>query len=190
MQRPKARRFKSFGTHFVSPLLPCSLLILIQDDVHCIRRQVLMKIVINLNSRRPTASPNAFDLFQRGIAPVVITTGGFGYDPDFSEGGDGRDYLMHRGIPERSLIAETQSSHSAQSAVRVAVIMHANGMGSCVAVSDEYHVFRIKELLEHQGLKVYVAPRSGSRPHTRWQRCLALLRESVSYLLWRLHLPV
>lgn len=133
---------------------------------------------------------HAYDLFQRGIAPVVITTGGFGYDPDFSEGGVGRDYLMHRGIPERSLIAETQSSDSAQSAVRVAVIMHANGMGSCVAVSDEYHVFRIKELLEHQGLKVYVAPRSGSRPHTRWQRCLALLRESVSYLLWRLHLPV
>ena len=34
---------------------------------------------------------HAFDLFRRGVAPVVITTGGAGYDPDFSEGGVGRD---------------------------------------------------------------------------------------------------
>lgn len=133
---------------------------------------------------------HAFDLFQQGVAPVVITTGGSGEDPNYSEGGVGRDYLMRRGIPERNLIAETQSSDSAQSAQRVAVIMRANGMHTCLAVSDEYHVFRIKRLLEDQGLHVYVAPRLGSRPHTRWQRAMAVLRESVSYLLWRLHVPV
>jgi uncharacterized SAM-binding protein YcdF (DUF218 family) len=133
---------------------------------------------------------HAYELFRRGIAPVVITTGGSGSDPEYSEGGVGRDYLMRRGIPERNLIAETQGSDSAQSAQRVAVIMRANGMHTCVAVSDEYHIFRTKELLESQGLQVYVAPRPGSRPRSRWQRALAVLRESVSYLLWRLHLPV
>ena len=133
---------------------------------------------------------HAFDLFQRGIAPVVITTGGAGSDPDYSEGGVGRDYLMRRGIPERSLIAETQGADTAQSAERVAVIMRANGMRTCLAVSDEYHVFRIKKLLEKQGVQVYVAPRSGSRPRGWWQRTLAVLRESASYLIWRLHLPV
>jgi len=133
---------------------------------------------------------HAFELFQRGVSPVVITTGGAAADPEFSEGGVGRDYLMRRGIPELNLIAETQSSDSAQSAQRVAVIMHANGLHTCMAVSDEYHVFRIKRLLEDQGLQVYVSPRPGSRPHTRWQRAVAVLRESVSYLLWRLHVPV
>src|SRR2546427_3328522 len=44
---------------------------------------------------------HAYDLFQRGIAPVVITTGGFGYDPDFSESGVRSDYPMHPRIPER-----------------------------------------------------------------------------------------
>src|ERR1700733_13298742 len=87
---------------------------------------------------------HAFELFQRGIAPVVITTGGSAADPSFSEGGVGHDYLKHRGIPERNLIAETQGSDTAQSAVRVAVIMRANGLHSCVAVSDAYHVFRIR----------------------------------------------
>ena len=132
---------------------------------------------------------HAFELFQRGIAPVVITTGGAAADPSFSEGGVGHDYLMHRGIPEPNLIAETQGSDTAQSAERVGVIMRANRMRSCVAVSDAYHVFRIRKLLEHEGVQVYVAPRPDSRPHSAWQRGWAMLREAVSYLLWRLHIP-
>src|ERR1700730_15507086 len=129
---------------------------------------------------------HAFDLFHQGLAPVVITTGGAASDPSFSEGGVGRDYLKRRGIPERNLIAETQGSDTAQSAVRVAVIMRANGLHSCVAVSDAYHVFRIKKLLEHEGISpVYVAPRPDSRPHSALQRIYAVLRESCSYLVWK-----
>ncbi|MFY9791965.1 MAG: YdcF family protein [Candidatus Sulfotelmatobacter sp.] len=130
---------------------------------------------------------HAFELFQKNIAPVVITTGGAALDPSFSEGGVGRDYLMHRGIPERNLIAETQGSDTAQSAVRVAVIMRANGLHSCVAVSDAYHVFRIKKLLQHEGIApVYVAPRPDSRPHGALQRAYAVMREACSYLVWKL----
>jgi uncharacterized SAM-binding protein YcdF (DUF218 family) len=129
---------------------------------------------------------HAFDLFHQGIAPVVIVTGGAASDPSFSEGGVGSDYLKHRGIPERNLIAETQGSDTAQSAVRVGVIMRANGLHSCVAVSDAYHVFRIKRLLEHEGVgPVYVAPRPDSRPHGVMQRAYAVLREASSYLLWK-----
>ena len=130
---------------------------------------------------------HALDLFHRGVAPVVITTGGAASDPKFSEGGVGKDYLMRHGVPENSLIAETQGRDTSESAVRVGVIMHANGLHSCVAVSDAYHVFRIRKLLLHEGVgPVYVAPRPDSRPHSMVQRAWAVLRESTSYLLWRL----
>ncbi len=130
---------------------------------------------------------HALYLFQRGVAPVVITTGGAGDDPKYSEGGVGRDYLMHHGVPEAALIAETLGTDTAHSAQRVAVIMRANHMRSCIAVSDEYHVFRIRKLLEHEGLKVYVAPRPDSRPKTTWLRTQAVIREAGSYMVWRLH---
>jgi uncharacterized SAM-binding protein YcdF (DUF218 family) len=133
---------------------------------------------------------HAFDLFQRGVAAVVITTGGAAADPRYSEGGVGHDYLMHRGVPDSSLIAETQGSDTAQSSARIAVIMRANHMRSCVAVSDAYHVFRIRKLLEHEGMHVYVSPRPDSRPHSRWARAEAVLREAVSYVVWRLQVPV
>jgi uncharacterized SAM-binding protein YcdF (DUF218 family) len=130
---------------------------------------------------------HALDLFHQRVAPVVITTGGAALDPSFSEGGVGRDYLMRRGVPERSLIAETQGRDTSESAVRVAVIMHANGLHSCVAVSDAYHVFRIRKLLEHEGIgPVYVAPRQDSKPHSALQRAIAVLRETMSYSLWKL----
>jgi uncharacterized SAM-binding protein YcdF (DUF218 family) len=128
---------------------------------------------------------HGYELFQQGMAPVVITTGGSAQDPDFSEGGVGRDYLLRRGVPEQALIAETQGSDTAQSAARVANIMRANGMRSCIAVSDAYHVFRIRALLEHEGVQVELAPRPESRPHSLGERFVAVMREAASYLAWK-----
>src|SRR5438552_6894769 len=129
---------------------------------------------------------HAFDLFQKGMAPVVITTGGSAQDPDFSEGGVGRDYLARRGIPEKNLIAETQSSDTAQSASRVANIMRVNGMKTCIAVSDAYHVFRIRALLDYEGVPAEVAPRPESRPRSQWEKLTAVMREAISYFLWEI----
>jgi uncharacterized SAM-binding protein YcdF (DUF218 family) len=128
---------------------------------------------------------HGYELFRQGMAPVVITTGGAAQDPEFSEGGVGRDYLLRRGIPEQALIAETQGSDTAQSAARVANIMRTNGMHSSIAVSDAYHVFRIRALLEHEGVQVEVAPRPESRPRHLWDRFGAVMREAASYLVWK-----
>jgi uncharacterized SAM-binding protein YcdF (DUF218 family) len=129
---------------------------------------------------------HAFDLFHRGVASIVITTGGAAADPRFSEGGVGHDYLLHRGVPENALIAETQATDTAESAERVAVIMRENHMRNCVAVSDAYHVFRIRKLLEHEGVRVYVAPRPDSLPHSARQRMETVLREAFSYMSWKI----
>ena len=128
---------------------------------------------------------HAFDLYAKHLAPVVITTGGAGDDPSFTEGGVGHDHLMHRGIPERNLIAETLGTDTAHSAERVGVILRTNGMHTCLAVSDEYHMFRIKKMLQHEGVEVFVSPRTGSRPKSAFQRMVTVLREATSYLAWK-----
>src|ERR1700727_2670839 len=51
---------------------------------------------------------HAAQLYHRGLAPMVITTGGAGGDPRFSEGEVGREYLKTLGVPDSQLIAETQ----------------------------------------------------------------------------------
>lgn len=128
---------------------------------------------------------HAFALFRKGLAPVVITTGGYGYDPKYSEGGVGRDYLRSLGIPDSHLIAETQGSDTVQSARRVAVIMKTNGLHDCLAVSDAYHVFRVKQMLDGEGVIAYAAPRPDSLPRSFWERSFLVAREAISYMLWR-----
>jgi uncharacterized SAM-binding protein YcdF (DUF218 family) len=131
---------------------------------------------------------HAAQLYRRGLAPIVITTGGAGADPRFSEGEVGRDYLRTQGVPDAQLIAETQSSDTAESARRVATILRANHMNSCLAVSDGYHMFRIKRMLGREGIAVVPAPRPNSKPPSFWKRQSAVWHEIVSYTAWVLHL--
>lgn len=130
---------------------------------------------------------HAAQLYHRGLADLVITTGGPG-DSRFNEGVVGRDYLKTLGVPDSQLIAETQSSDTAQSARRVATIMRANGLKTCLAVSDAYHLFRIKKMLGREGVVVYGSPRPNSRPQTFWKRQESAFHEIGSYTIWLLHL--
>ena len=130
---------------------------------------------------------HALTLFQRGVAPLVITTGG-SKDPKFSEGAVGRDYLIAAGVPETSVIAETQSSDTSDSAERVAIILRKNGKSTCVAVSDGYHMFRIKQMMARQGITAYGAPRAQQVPLTARQRAANYIKEVLSLTLWRLHI--
>ena len=131
---------------------------------------------------------HAYQLFEQGLAPLIITTGGAGKDPKFSEGQVGRDYLAKKGVPEVNLIAETQGTDTEHSARRVAVIMEANELKSALLVSDAYHLFRAKRMMEREGISVYTSPRPGSVPKTIWGRWWSALREAGSYLAYRMHM--
>lgn len=127
---------------------------------------------------------HAAKLYHQGFAALVIASGGSGGDPRFSEGVVGREYLRSLGIPDSDLIAETQGDDTATSARRIAAILRANSLKSCVAVSDAYHMFRIRQMLGHENIKVYSSPRPNSTPKSFWKRQSALFHEIGSYTVW------
>ena len=141
-----------------------------------------MMAALHRSTRRDSITPHSFII--AAIAPIVITTGGSGEDPKFNEGGVGREYLKTLGIPDDQLIAETQSTYTAESARRVAIIMRANSMHSCIAVSDGYHLFRIKHMMAREGFLVYASPRVNSRPPGFWRRQESIFHEIASFTLW------
>src|SRR5271157_2424755 len=130
---------------------------------------------------------HAHALYNRGIAPLIITLGGTGGD-EYSEGAVGREYLMSLGVPASAIIAETESRNTEESARRIAVIARANGLRRLVIVSDGTHLFRIHEICAAEGLTVLTSPRprvaveGGSREIER------IAHEILSYTAWRLHL--
>ncbi len=102
----------------------------------------------------------ALALYQRDIAPQIVTLGG-GTDRDSgkTEGGVGRDYLLANGVPLANIIAETNSFDTEQQVQRLAAIARQHGFQRIVVVSDGTHLFRIALLCRRAGLKVYTSPR-------------------------------
>jgi len=126
-------------------------------------------------------------LYQRGIAPLIITLGGNGGDR-YSEGAVGRDYLLGTGVPDHVIIAETQSRNTGDSARRIAVIARANGLHKLVIVSDGTHLFRIHEICAAEGLEVLTSPRPRLAVEGGTREGVRIEHEILSYTAWRLHL--
>jgi uncharacterized SAM-binding protein YcdF (DUF218 family) len=66
---------------------------------------------------------HALWLYLKGLAPRIITTGGAGGDPVFTEGAVGRAYLTRRGVPPEAIIVEGQGGSTVYSVIAVAEIM-------------------------------------------------------------------
>jgi uncharacterized SAM-binding protein YcdF (DUF218 family) len=126
---------------------------------------------------------HALDLFHRGQAPWILTTGGAGGDPQFTEGGVGRAYLVGHNVPSEAIIVEPEAESTAQSTAAAAEIMHRMGLTSCILVSDGYHIFRARKMLAAQGFKVYGSPRPAP-PSEGLRQWWLYLRQSVGYVLW------
>jgi uncharacterized SAM-binding protein YcdF (DUF218 family) len=131
---------------------------------------------------------HALALYEHKIAPVMITLGGSAPGDAYSEGQVGQAYLMANGVPEKAVIAETQSRNTEEQALRIVAIARTNGYARVVIVSDPAHLFRIREICAGEGLRVLTSPRqqvSAVGSSSEWQQ---VWHEIVAYTLWRLHL--
>jgi uncharacterized SAM-binding protein YcdF (DUF218 family) len=132
---------------------------------------------------------HALYLYLKGMAPRIITTGGAGGDPVFTEGSVGRSYLTARGVPPEAIVVEREAESTAQSVAAVAEIMRRMNLKSAIVVSDGYHIFRVKRMLQSSGLEVHGSPRP-SVPSGDWRERWLYYRQAVGYLLWKIGITV
>jgi uncharacterized SAM-binding protein YcdF (DUF218 family) len=130
---------------------------------------------------------HARELYNRGLAPLIITLGGTSGDK-YSEGAVGRDYLMSLGVPESAIIAETESRDTEEQAHRIAIIARANGLRRLVVVSDGTHLFRIHEICAADGLDVLTSPRTRVSVGGGTAEAERIAHEILSYTAWRLRM--
>ena len=132
---------------------------------------------------------HALTLYKKGLAPRILTTGGAGGDPVYTEGTVGRTYLVSQGVPSEAIIVEPEGESTVYSTAAAAEIMRRMELKSCIVVSDGYHIFRAKKMLEFRGLKVYGSPRSLNPPND-WRERWLYIRQAIGYLLWRVGVTV
>jgi uncharacterized SAM-binding protein YcdF (DUF218 family) len=132
-----------------------------------------------------TRLDHAFDLEERGLAPLLITTGGSGGDPQYTEAGVGRDYLIQRGVAEAKILVDTRSLTTYESVKALTLLLRQRQKHTCIAVSDGFHLYRIKLMFRSLGITAYASPAPDSPIEAdSYLRTLYSLREMVNTTLW------
>ena len=132
---------------------------------------------------------HALYLYLKKMAPRIITTGGAGGDPVFTEGSVSRTYLTQRGVPPESIVVEGEGESTVQSVAAAGEIMRRMNLKSAIVVSDGYHIYRVKKMLESSGIRVYGSPRP-SQSVGGWKETWLYYRQASGYLLWRVGIPI
>ena len=92
-------------------------------------------------------------------------------------------------MPAEAIIVETEGESTAWSLTAAAEIFRRMGLRSCIIVSDGYHIFRAKRILEQKGFTVYGSPReAGETSYAK--KCWLYLRQAVGYSLWKIGVRV
>jgi len=101
---------------------------------------------------------HAITLFRRGLAPLVIVTGGVGTGDTVSEAVVGRRYLVAAGLPAAAVPAESAGRTSAASVRAAARRVHERGGTRAIFVSDGFHLLRLGFLARRFGLQPFGSP--------------------------------
>jgi uncharacterized SAM-binding protein YcdF (DUF218 family) len=101
---------------------------------------------------------HALELWQRGLAPTLIFTGGTGAGDTTSEAAVSRVYALRHGVPDTSILMENKGKTTRQSLEAVSAIMHARQMRTAILVSDPFHMLRLRILSTQYGVDAYTSP--------------------------------
>jgi uncharacterized SAM-binding protein YcdF (DUF218 family) len=125
---------------------------------------------------------HAVRLYERGVAPVLVMTGGQAPGDTVSEAAVGRRYAIRQGVPEDAVLVERGAGMTTvESMQAVARLMEGRGMQTAVLVSDPFHMLRLKLLARQVGLTGYTSPtRTSPISRNQSEERRFILRESVS----------
>lgn len=97
------------------------------------------------------------ELYQQGLAPLIVTTGGNRPGDRFTEAQSSAQYLEDRGVPAGAIV-QVGGSTSYEELRQTRDILHGRGLQRVLLVSDPFHALRIRLVSQELGLTAYVSP--------------------------------
>src|SRR5258705_6652841 len=101
---------------------------------------------------------HAATLYQRGLAPVVLVTGGVGPRDTLNEANVGRDYLVRLGLPAEAVLPLAGGDDTHSSLKQVQRWFEGRGSRRVLLVSDGFHMLRLEIIAERLGLTPFTSP--------------------------------
>src|SRR5438094_10398529 len=127
---------------------------------------------------------HAAALYQRGLAPLVLVTGGVGTGDTVSESEVGRHYLVKAGLPDVAVLALPAGTSTSASLAGVARWFSGRDSRRVLLVSDGFHMLRLQIIATRLGLVPFTSPAANSpiRPNPR--------RNAAIYFAHGLNAPI
>jgi len=100
---------------------------------------------------------HAIDLWRKGLAPLLIMTGGRGAGDTTTEADVERKYAIGHGVPDSAIRVEPESRSTRESLRNVAAII-ADESKDVILVSDPFHMLRLSILARRYGLRPRTSP--------------------------------
>jgi uncharacterized SAM-binding protein YcdF (DUF218 family) len=124
---------------------------------------------------------HAVRLYERGVAPILIMTGGQAPGDTVSEAVVSRRYAIRQGVPAAAILTERGGMTTLESMRAVSRLMRGQNMKTAVLVSDPFHMLRLKLLAKRVGFTGYTSPtRTSPISRNREEERKHLIRESFS----------
>jgi len=125
----------------------------------------------------------AWRLWHNGMAPNIITTGGFRHEP-LSAAAVARRQLIAAGIPAEHVFLAEGSANTVQDAQVARLVMAEHGWKDAIVVTHPYHLLRAAWSFRLAGVKVYASPTSTAVAYIAYPtRIYYLAREAVG-IIW------
>jgi uncharacterized SAM-binding protein YcdF (DUF218 family) len=124
---------------------------------------------------------HALALYERGVAPTLIFTGGFGDGAPVSEARAAMNYAVERGVPDAHILIEERSRTTLQNLEEARALMRAAELETAVVVSDPLHLRRALIIAEDLGIEAVASPTPTSRFRT-WRTQLPFLAREVYFV--------
>lgn len=113
---------------------------------------------------------HAAALYQRGLAPTVLVTGGVGARDTLDEASVGRDYLARLRLPDDAVVPLAGGDDTFRSLQQVTRWFHGRESRRVLLVSDGFHMLRLQIIARRLGLTPYTSPAPGSPIHANVRR--------------------
>jgi uncharacterized SAM-binding protein YcdF (DUF218 family) len=123
---------------------------------------------------------HAYELWDEGLAPMIVVTGGRQPGDRFTEATASYNHLRDLGVPDHDILKEVDGTNTWEQLAASARFLADRDVTDVILVTDDYHAYRVEAIAGELGLNATVSPVRSTKSTLTRMKLLAKETAAVS----------